>query len=275
MTESVSDLNLAASSVPTLNVRSLLGVLTQMRSMQDVLELVDEPEAIDDLDKSRKLRDKAFPYSCTDEEGLALYHVISSNGLANGFEVATAFGYSTAFMGLAAKRNGGKLVTLDCYVEEWKESFNYEPAELEQAIEATTAAIKEGRYPSGLATADGCLAALGLRETVILTLGVSPQHVGRAVGDLPLDFVLIDGGHFGDQPRWDFEAVAPNLADRCAVFFHDNNGNQAVERAVAAAEEALGSTAVVLPTRYRLTLVGRWLDPATIDALSALFARAQ
>jgi predicted O-methyltransferase YrrM len=269
----VSDVNSSAPSVAALDVRSLLGVLMQMRPMQDALELVDEAEAIDDLDKSRKLRDKAFPYSCTDEEGLALYHVIRSNGLRYGFEVATAFGYSTAFMGLAARENGGEVVTLDCYVEEWKESFNYEPAELEQAIADTTAAVKEGRYPSGLATADQCLAALGLKETVVLTLGISPQHVARAVGALTLDFALIDGGHFGDQPTWDFEAVAPYLAHCCAVFFHDNNENPAVERAVAAAEEALGSEAVVFPTRYRLTLVGRGLDPATVDALSALFAR--
>ena len=271
----MSDLSSAAPPVAALDARALLGVLVKMRPMQDALELVDEPEAIDDLDKSRKLRDKAFPYSCTDEEGLALYHVIRSNGLRYGFEVATAFGYSSAFMGLAAKENGGELVTLDCYVEEWKESFDYEPAELEQAIAGTIAAVKEGRFPSGLAMANQCLAALGLQDTVVLTLGVSPQHVDRAVGAMTLDFALIDGGHFGDQPRRDFEAVAGHLAQRCAVFFHDNNGNDAVERAVSAAEQALGSQAIVLPTRYQLALVGRGLDPDTVDALSALFARGR
>ena len=44
---------------------------------------------------------------------------------------------------------------------------------------------------------------------------------------------------------------------------------------MCAAERALGSQAIVLPTRYQLTLVGRGLDPDTLGALSALFARGR
>lgn len=258
---------------PSLDTRALLEVMRRIRPMQDALELVQEEHALDDFDKSHKLPDRAFPYSCTDEEGLALYHVVASNGLRCGYEVATAFGYSTAFLGLAAQRSGGELVTMDCFVEEFKESFSYEPDELARAMAQTIADVREGRYPRGLEMANENLATLGLQDVVILTLGISPDHVDRALDGRILDFAFIDGGHFDGQPRRDFAAVAPYLGDHCAVFFHDNNDNPAVAEAVALAEDLLDAPACVLPTRYGLTLVGRGLDPGTVPALMPLFAR--
>lgn len=259
----------------SIDFRSILGALAQMRQFQDALELVhEEPYSLDDLDKSRKLRDKAFPYSCTDEEGLVLYHVIRAHGLRSGFEIATAFGYSSAFIGLGLAANEGRLVTMDCYVEEWKESFEYEMDELIEAVRVVSERVEEGVLPSGLAMANEQLEALGLADTVTLSVGISPGSVPEALAGAKLDFAMIDGGHFGDQPTADFEAVAPFLAPRCAVFFHDNNQNEAVERAVARAEAELGSGAVVFPTRYNLTLVGRGLDPAAISASRHLLLRA-
>lgn len=262
-----------AEPAPALDTRELLEVMRRVRPMQDALELVHEDVALDEFDKSRKLPDRAFPYSCTDEEGLALYHVVASNGLRSGYEVATAFGYSTGFLGLAAQRSGGEVVTMDCFVEEWKESFSYEADELGHAMAQTIADVHEGRYPRGLEMANANLAALGLQDVVVLTLGVSPDHVDRALSGRVLDFAFIDGGHFDGQPRRDFAAVAPYLAQRCAVFFHDNNDNPAVEEAVALAEDLLDAPAAVLPTRYGLTLVARDLDPGTVPAMMPLFAR--
>ncbi|MGH2942566.1 MAG: class I SAM-dependent methyltransferase [Solirubrobacteraceae bacterium] len=262
------------SPARTAGVRSLLAVQARLRPLQEALELVDEAAALDDLDQSRALRDRTHPRSCTDEEGLALYDVICANGLRSGFEIATAFGYSTAFMGLALARTRGRLVSMDCYVEEWTESFNYERDELAAAVVEIMERIDAGVYPSGLAFANEQLGALGLEDVVELSIGVSPESVADALGGRRLDVALIDGGHFGDQPTHDFEAVAPFLEPRCAVFFHDNNDNEAVQRAIAAAEGVLGSAARVLPTRYRLTLVGRDIDQPSVAALDRLFLRA-
>ena len=259
----------------SIDIRRTLSTLTAMRPLQDALELVSEEGALDDLDKSRKLCDRLFPYSCTDEEGLVLSHVIRANGLRSGFEVATAFGYSTAYLGLALQENGGSLVTMDCYVEEWKESYNYDPEEVEVAVAAVLEDVGRGVLPAGLRFADEQLTALGLEEDVTLSIGVSPASVPDALRGRAVDVVLIDGGHFGEQPTLDYFAVAPYLTDQCAVFFHDNNDNPAVENAVAFAERHLGADAVVFPTRYRLTLVGRGLDPQSVKDVEKLLLRCR
>jgi predicted O-methyltransferase YrrM len=50
-----------------------------------------------------------------------LYFTIVENNFKSGFEIATAFGYSTEYLGLAFQKTGGKCISLDCYIEEFKE----------------------------------------------------------------------------------------------------------------------------------------------------------
>lgn len=264
----------SGSSPTAVDVRSLLAVQARLRPLQDALDVVEQDAALDRLDESRTLRDGPYPGSCTDEEGLALYHVITANGLRSGFEIATAFGYSTAYIGLAMQRTGGELVSMDCYVDTSATPPDARPQELAQAVAEVMQRIEQGVYPAGLALADEHLSALGLEDLVTLSIGISPESVADALAGRRLDFALIDGSRSGDQPTWDFDAVLPFLQPRCAVFFHDNDDNEVVQRAVAAAESALGGTARVLPSRYRLTLVGRDLDDASVAALDRLFLRA-
>jgi predicted O-methyltransferase YrrM len=179
-------------------------------------------------DHSWRLPDKLFPYSCTDEEGLAMARVIQANGLRRGFEIATAFGFSSAYLGLALKAAGGRLVSLDCYVEEWKESFEYDDAELAAATAEIRRKVAAGELPSGLRFARQSAELLELSGVVDYEIGLSPQDVGSILGERTLDLAFIDGGHFGDQPLRDFKAIEPRLEARCAVFFHDNNHNPSV-----------------------------------------------
>jgi hypothetical protein len=230
-------------------------------------------------DNSYRLPDKPLPYSCTDEEAMLLGYTIRENKLRNGFEVATAFGFSSLAMGLALRANGGRLLSMDCYVEEEEESIYYKT----ELVEAACARVQEriargGVLPRGLDFARCHAEAMGLADTVAYVVGVSPTHIGGHLKRItsengPLDLAFIDGGHFGDQPLLDFLAVAPYLSkSRCAVFFHDFDGapNNSIGRAVAEAERQLGSEAVVLATRWKLTLIGRGLDTDFVNRLRQL-----
>jgi len=223
-------------------------------------------------DHSWRLPDKLFPYSCTDEEGLAMAYVVQANSLKRGFEIATAFGFSSAYLGLALKAAGGRLTSLDCYIEEWKESFDYDDAELAAATEDVRRRVAAGELPSGLQFARESAALLGLTDAVDYEVGLSPQDVGLILGERTLDFAFIDGGHFGEQPLRDFKAVEPCLEPRCAVFFHDNNHNPSVAQAIAYAEQSLGVRATRLKTRFSLTVVARGLDDDSLRRLARVIA---
>ena len=79
-------------------------VLEKMKVVQELLEPVNHSHRVSSIDRNWKLKTKKFPYSCTDEEGLMLYFTIVENDFKSGFEIATAFGYSTSFLGLAFQK---------------------------------------------------------------------------------------------------------------------------------------------------------------------------
>jgi hypothetical protein len=189
--------------------------------------------------------------SCTDEEGLILHRVIAANGLRTGFEIPTGAGSSAAFAGLALQRNRGTLVSMDPFTEPRPSR-----EELLAAVAAVMEDVQRGELPRRLAFVDEQLSALGLDDVVTVSIGVSPESVPDAVFARALDYVLIGD----DAPLETLTALLPQLHEkRCAVFFHGTGDGSAIE----AAERALGSEAIVFPTPYRLTLVGRNVDAAS------------
>lgn len=240
-------------------------VLPLMKTVQDELYPIYTSDQVSNFDFSRKLKTKKFPYSCTDEQGLLLYYTITENNFKSGFEIATAFGYSTLYIGLGMKKTGGTCVTIDCYVEEFKESYLYDDTELVQTISDIKNSVSKGIFPDGLAFAKSQSKQLGLENITEFQIGLSPSDVPAIIGNRKIDFAFIDGGHFGEQPTKDFLAIAPYLSERCAVLFHDNNFNRYVFNAIQKAESILKSSAIRIPTRYNLTLVGRNLSPSFIN----------
>jgi hypothetical protein len=244
-------------------------VLEKMEGVQELLELAHKPRMIGSINRSWKLKTKKFPYSCTDEEGLMLYFTIVENNFKSGFEIATAFGYSTAYLGIAFQRTGGKCISLDCYIEEFKEDFLYDESELISASEKIRLEIESGNLPVGLDMAKNIARRLGTENVTEFRVGLSPNNVPEVIGERKIDFAFIDGGHFGEQPTKDFLAVLPYLSDKCAVLFHDNDGNPYVRKAVKEAENLLGSQAITMHTRYSLTIVGRKLNNDFVEKLKS------
>ncbi len=248
---------IASSTLP-----ALAPVLAQLEKTEKTNERTD-------WDASYKLRTQPYPWSCTLEEGLIMEYVIAANGLKLGFEIATAFGFSALFLGRGLRENGGRLISLDCYVEEVAGSFRYTAREMRQHLALVKERVAAGTLPDCLAQARESARAIETQDNVDFAIGVSPEDVAPLLRGRTVDVALIDGGHFENQPTLDFRAVQPFLAEKCAVFFHDNNENQAVEAAIGYAMRALKTEATVLNTYYSLTVLGRGLDPATMQALSS------
>lgn len=65
-----------------------------------------------------KMVNHTFPWSLTEPEFQYLYNLIIERKYTCGFEVATAFGISSLAAALAFKETGGRIVTMDAYIEE-------------------------------------------------------------------------------------------------------------------------------------------------------------
>jgi len=163
---------------------------------------------------SLKMTNHFHPWSLLEEEAGILFRNICNSNLRFGFEIATAFGISAVALGQAFKETGGKLVTMDAYVEE---HFNHA-----QSYDLHTKLTKIDS--DGYHMASKLIRALELDSHVILEVGWSPTNtpeiLTRHFSD-PLDFVMIDGGHTEDQVHADVEILIPFVGERCLLAFHD------------------------------------------------------
>ncbi|MGQ9806154.1 MAG: class I SAM-dependent methyltransferase [Chlorobiales bacterium] len=238
-------------------------VLSKMKLVQELLDPVPS-ENSSPHHQNWKLKSKNFPYSCSDEEGLLLYFTIKENHFKSGFEIATAFGYSTCYLGLAFQKTGGTCTTVDCYIEEFKDDCFYTDNDVIREIENIRSHINSENVPIGLSTAKSSAHRLGLEHVIEFKIGLSPNDIPQIIGQRKIDFAFIDGGHFGDQPTKDFLAIAPYLSEKCAILFHDNNYNKSVYDAIITAQKHLNGIVVRTHTKYNLTLVGKNLDSSFI-----------
>ena len=267
--------------LPQANPRRLAlrkSVVQRLAPIHAELERVLFPdhEPADDLDWMHKLKSRKFPYSITDEEGLVLYDLVTRLGLKRGYEVATAFGYSSFYLGMAFSANQGSLVSLDAYVEEGQQDFIYDEVTARLHAAGHRKTLADGRLadlPEGLRFAMAGARKLGLEGTVRYEIGFSPTDVPSILMGAQVDFAFIDGSHFGEAPCADVDAVLPYLnPERCVLVFHDTHC-EAVAKAVFHASDAIGGEIHSLNTRNRLVVVSRNIDSKVIGACRDLLAR--
>jgi hypothetical protein len=133
---------------------------------------------------------------------------VTTYNLKRGYECATAFGVSSTAAGLGFKKTGGKLVTMDAYVEELYDNCNSY-----RGVEAVTHPNSDD-YKS----AKFLHKHFGLEETVFCEVGWSPRDTAQTISkhfapEEKLDFVFIDAGHFPEQVsgRYDLKATVQGL----------------------------------------------------------------
>lgn len=154
-----------------------------------------------------------FPLSIRPNEFEFLKDLIIKYNLQSGFELASAFGVSTTALGLGFKQTGGKLLTMDAYVEEREQFY-------QQTYENT-----EVNFDSdGFNSVNYLIEYFRLKEIVYPTIGWSPNDLVKSISSFPnssFDFVFLDGGHSPKQIILDLKAIYPFLAKEYVFVFHD------------------------------------------------------
>ncbi|MCA9140376.1 MAG: class I SAM-dependent methyltransferase [Planctomycetales bacterium] len=232
--------------------------------------------AFDELDWMYRLKDRKFPYSLTFEEGMMMHYLVAANGLKCGYEIATAFGFSSFFIATAFEKTNGHLISADAYIEEEMEDFIYDHASTQTHVEKLSRLQAENQHdqlPRGLQFAMEGAAALQIQPYVDYRIACSPEGVPGLLGDRKLDFAFIDGGHFGEQPVLDVQSVLPFLnQDRFVMMFHDTQC-EAVAKAVHFAAESTGGQPFSIHTRNRIVAVTKGIDKQTLATCRAMTVR--
>lgn len=166
---------------------------------------------------SLKLSNHYHPWSLRETEANIVYDLVLANNVKTAFEIATAFGISASVIGQALNQTGGKLVTMDAYIEE---NFNHA---LGYDINSKMVSNTEA---DGYNMAKKLVEVLGIGDNVSLEIGWSPDDTASIIeknfGESKLDFAFIDGGHTHLQIEADVKSIFPYLADDCILLFHDH-----------------------------------------------------
>lgn len=204
---------------------------------------------------SFRQRGTEFPWSVTPDEGRFLAEAASL--LAPGarcLEIATGFGYSTAWLSLGLPK-AAVLASMDSYVEEKAGSDRV---------------LGDGRFeePLGLTTARRGLALAGTADKVSLCIASSPEdtrlilrdELGFMAGEGEHNFLnlfYLDGHHLNGQPMRDWKGVEAFIDPDTIILLHDTHVPDVKE--VLRAAEAMFGYQHYHPglTGYGLVLVAR------------------
>ena len=156
------------------------------------------------------------PLSITSNEFDFMSQFVQRHNLKRGYEVATGTGLSAVAAGLGMKDVGGKLVTMDAYIEE------------AHGLDYYSNGYKELNTDSdGMKSINFLIKKFELDDVVFPKLGWSPDDTEKSIrevfNDDPLDYVFIDALHKDSNLIADIDAVVPFLGDRFVVFIHDTH----------------------------------------------------
>jgi predicted O-methyltransferase YrrM len=154
------------------------------------------------------------PVSIKQNECDFMNNFIMKHQCKTGYEIATAIGISSVCLGLAFKETGGKIVTMDCYLEEEYNS----PAGYEHEIRVREDAL-------GYQSVKYLIQQFSLEDILIPRIGFSPRDTQKVLneefGDKTLNFVFIDALHSPEAIKADFDSVYNRMSEKFAIFFHD------------------------------------------------------
>jgi predicted O-methyltransferase YrrM len=187
----------------------------EMSQFEEIVKFEDGPVQYENTGSGHiKMKQHPYPYSIKEEEFNFLRDLIIEHNLQRGYECATAFGVSSCAIGLGFKQTGGKVVTMDAYIEEKCQNPGAYK-DFERTVYETSDGYKSVKY---------LIEKFELQDTLFPEIGWSPDNTFRCIKNHfreKLDFVFIDAGHFEDQMIKDIDAFLPLLADKYVLAFHD------------------------------------------------------
>jgi methyltransferase family protein len=174
------------------------------------------------------------PLSIKEAEFYFIKNYIVEHRLKVGFEVATAFGISALAAASGFAETGGKLASMDAYIEE---QFN-------DAGIYSDIADKKFYQADGWCSAHFLASEFDVVPFVEFHIGWSPTDTPTVIESVHcgkrLDYVFIDGGHFSLQIEADVNAVLPYLEKSATVFFHDVYDDSFTPNLIEYFEQTLG-----------------------------------
>jgi len=186
-----------------------------MSEFDEILTFEDGPVQYENTGGGHiKMKQHPYPYSVKQEEFDFLKNLIIEHNLQRGYECATAFGISSCAIALGFKQTGGKIVTMDAYIEEKCQNPGAYK-DFERTVYEQSDGYKSVKY---------LIEKFNLQDTMYPEIGWSPDDTEANIRkhfSEPLDFVFIDAGHFEDQIIKDIDIFLPLLADKYVLAFHD------------------------------------------------------
>lgn len=163
---------------------------------------------------SMQIVGRHHPWSITETEFNYIARDVARRGCKRGFEIGTGLGISSLAAAFGMRETGGKIVTMDCFIEsQHQDCFAYKNA--------------SHTYPETLErqTIQKLVEHFGLQEHLIAAVGISPRDVPTTVrrhfGTHRCDYGFLDGEHRDQALVRDLTAIKPQLARRHALFLHD------------------------------------------------------
>jgi predicted O-methyltransferase YrrM len=183
------------------------------------------------------MQNHMFPLSVRYDEFEFLKNLIVKYNLKSGFELATAFGVSTIAIGLGFKQTGGKLVTMDAYIEELSDDYNPEYPNTSTNYDS-----------DGFKSVNYLIEHFRLKDIVNPQIGFSPVDVMDIVGNhskKTFDFLFLDGGHSPQQIIRDLYAIRPFMEKEYVIVLHDYYGNVYTEEVNHVVENLFGIQPII------------------------------
>ncbi len=183
------------------------------------------------------MRNHMFPLSVRYDEFEFLKNLIVKYNLKSGFELATAFGVSTTALGLGFKQTGGKLVTMDAYVEERVDGYG-------QNYENTTTNFDA----DGFKSVNYLIEHFRLKDVVNPQIGWSPTDVKDVIdrhSKKTFDFLFLDGGHSPEQVIRDLFAIRPFMEKEFVIVLHDYFDNVFTEEVKTVVHNLFGIEPII------------------------------
>ena len=185
-------------------------IIDASKNFEIKYELANEPNF------SLKMVNHENPWSIKLSEFEYLKNFIIKNDIQKAYEVATAFGISTMALGLGLKLTGGKLVTMDAYIEE---TFNSAGAyvDIKKTVECA----------DGYKSVKTLIDYFDLCDVVFPYVGWSPDNTTETIKNVfddNLELFFIDAGHWDSALLLDINSILPHLnKERFVVFIHDTH----------------------------------------------------
>lgn len=184
-----------------------------------------------------RMTNHMFPLSVRYDEFEFLKNLVLKYNLKSGFELATAFGISTVALGNGFKQTGGKLVTMDAYVEERQEVYTQTYADTSTNFDA-----------DGFKSVNYLIEHFRLKDVVNPQIGWSPVDVKKVVEShsrKTFDFLFLDGGHSPEQIIRDLYAIRPFLEKEYIIVLHDYYENVYTEEVNLVVDKLFGIQPII------------------------------